>query len=583
MKRKKIAALFVTASLCIGMVAGMTACGGGGDDAGGNTGGGSTGGGAAAGGTEAAGGGNAGGEAGDAGDDKSPITFTYYSADARNDNWDNPVAQAITEATGVTLDISYPVTTSGDPQEDISLMIAEGKYPDLIYSKGSAGSLYEAGALIDMRDLIEQYGPNIKKCYGDEFEKLKWGDGDDGIYQLCYLGVNGRQFTTGGTAQIQWAAIKDNNYEYPTTLEEFEATIKAYLAEHPTTEDGLPTIGITQSASDWHWLITLSNPSGFIADEAPDHGIWLVDDDYNVTYKHTTENNKEYYRWLSRMYDEGILDPEFATQTDDDYIAKIASGRVVALTDSWWHYAQAEATLKAEGMIDKTYCPLPMTLKEGQKCPTLMYQGLQVGYGVGISVSCEDPVRAIKFLDYMCSTEGAVLYRWGIEGEHYFLDENGKRYRTEEEIQKATTDPDYAKKTGIGNLVGFPVYSDGAMDENGDYMTPTTKESTIANYNEEQIAACEAWGVEMLTDIFPQPEEFETPPYSPLWAYATPQQITNDSNIISEIAWPGLVKCVTDSVDNFDANWDAMQAEMEANGLHEVEQAETDFLKTKLE
>ena len=121
------------------------------------------------------------------------------------------------------------------------------------------------------------------------------------------------------------------------------------------------------------------------------------------------------------------------------------------------------------------------------------------------------------------------------------------------------------------------------MDENGDYMTPTTKESTIANYNEEQIAACEAWGVEMLTDIFPQPEEFETPPYSPLWAYATPQQITNDSNIISEIAWPGLVKCVTDSVDNFDANWDAMQAEMEANGLHEVEQAETDFLKTKLE
>ena len=53
MKRKKIAALFVTASLCIGMAAGMTACGGGGDDAGGNTGGGSTGGGAAAGGTEA--------------------------------------------------------------------------------------------------------------------------------------------------------------------------------------------------------------------------------------------------------------------------------------------------------------------------------------------------------------------------------------------------------------------------------------------------------------------------------------------------------------------------------------------------
>ena len=43
-----------------------------------------------------------------------------------------------------------------------------------------------------------------------------------------------------------------------------------------------------------------------------------------------------------------VLDPNFATQTDDDYIAKLASGRVVAITDALWHYGQAEATLKAE-------------------------------------------------------------------------------------------------------------------------------------------------------------------------------------------------------------------------------------------
>ena len=55
------------------------------------------------------------------------------------------------------------------------------------------------------------------------------------------------------------------------------------------------------------------------------------------------------------------------------------------------------------------------------------------------------------------------------------------------------------------------------MDENGNPYTPVTRESVIAEYNEEQKAACEAWNVEMLTDIFPQPDEFETPPYSPLW------------------------------------------------------------------
>ncbi len=65
---------------------------------------------------------------------------------------------------------------------------------------------------------------------------------------------------TGGNCQIQYAALKENNYEYPKTLEEYEALIKQYLAAHPKTDDGLDTIGISMSAADWHWLITLSNP-----------------------------------------------------------------------------------------------------------------------------------------------------------------------------------------------------------------------------------------------------------------------------------------------------------------------------------
>ena len=153
---------------------------------------------------------------------------------------------------------------------------------------------------------------------------------------------------------------------------------------------------------------------------------------------------------------------------------------------------------------------------------------------------------------------------------------------TEEEIAKASSDPDYGKNTGIGNYTGFPIYGDGAVDENGNPYTPVTRESVIAEYNEEQKAACEAWNVEMLTDIFPQPDEFETPPYSPLWAYATPQEITNNVEILNEIAWPGLIKCVTESVDNFDANWDKLIADYEANGLEETEQMMTDFLAEKI-
>ena len=568
MKRKVVSLMLVSA-----MVAGMLA--GCGSDSGSSKGGSSTETGSAA---EA----SSSGETADDADDKSPITFEYFNADGKNGNWDNPVAKAITEATGVTLDVTYPVASQGDAKEDVALMIANDEYPDLVYAKGSATDLYEAGALIDMTDLIEQYGPNIKKMYGAEMEKLKWSQDDPGIYQLSYSGVNQKTLTTGGSCQIQWAALKENNYEYPKTLDEYEKMIKSYLAAHPKTDDGLDMIGITMSASDWHWMITLGNPAGLIADASPDNGQWIIDDEYNVHYKHVTDEEKEYFKWLCRMYNEGILDPNFATQTDDDYIAKVASGRVVAITDAEWHYSQCEATLVADGKVDQTYVGLPVTLREDQVEKALMYQGTTVGWGMAITKSCEDPVRAIKFLDYLCSDEGQILYHWGIEGENYFLDDNGQPYRTDEEVAKSQSDPDYNKNTGIDNYTGFPIYGTGSYSEDGFPYTPTTKESVIANYNTAEKEGCEAMGFEMLTDMFAQPEEFDLLPYSALWAYQQPQELAEKQTILDEIAWPGLVKCVTGTEDEFDGNWETMVNDLTNNGLADAEEAMTEFLATKL-
>ena len=568
MKRKVVSLMLVSA-----MVAGMLA--GCGSDSGSSKGGSSTETGSAA---EA----SSSGETADDADDKSPITFEYFNADGKNGNWDNPVAKAITEATGVTLDVSYPVASQGDAKEDVALMIANDEYPDMIYAKGSATDLYQAGARIDMTDLIEKYGPNIKKMYGAEMEKLKWSQDDPGIYQLSYAGVNQKTLTTGGSCQIQWAALKENDYKYPKTLDEYEKMIKSYLAAHPKTEDGLDMIGITMSASDWHWMITLGNPAGLIADASPDNGQWIIDDEYNVHYKHVTDEEKEYFKWLCRMYNEGILDPNFATQTDDDYIAKVASGRVVAITDAEWHYSQCEATLVADGKVDQTYVGLPVTLREDQVEKALLYQGTTVGWGIGITKSCEDPVRAIKFLDYLCSDEGQILYHWGIEGENYFLDDDGQPYRTDEEVAKAQSDPDYAKNTGIDNYTGFPIYGTGSYSEDGFPYTPTTKESVIANYNTAEKEGCEAMGFEMLTDMFAQPEEFDLLPYSALWAYQQPQELAEKQTILDEIAWPGLVKCVTGTEDEFDGNWETMVQELTDNGLADAEEAMTEFLATKL-
>ena len=508
------------------------------------------------------------------------ITLTFYSADGVEDPWTDPVALAITDATGVRLDTSYPLSSE---EEDVALMIAEGNYPDLIFAKGSAGSLIDAGALIDMTDLIEQYAPNIKKMYGEELAKLKYSADDPSIYQLSSYNVGGVSYETGGTLQLQWDVMKENDYKIPQSLEEWETMMKDYMAAHPTTDDGYETIGLSISCSDWHWYITLANPAGYIGDAAPDNGQWLIEDDYTAMYKFRSDKEREYFKWLSRMYDEGVLDSNFATQTHEDYIAKIATGQVLSLIDANWDYNDAITILKADGKLGKTYAELPFTADANAKCATLMYQGLTTGYGVGISVDCEDPVRAIQFLDYLCSDEGQVLTHWGIEGTNYFIDDEGHRYRTQEEIDYNNTDTEYSKTTGVGfHTYPFPTYGDGIEDSTGSTYTTTSKDSVIANYTEEQKTGCEVWGVELLTELFPQPDEFETPAYSAIWAYAKPSEFSEIESLLDEIAWPALIKCITDPVANFDANYDAMISDLESVGMYDAEEMLTEIIKEKV-
>ena len=550
--KKKLIALLLTATLTAGVLGG---CGNSGND------------------SQAAG--------NEGGNGKGEVTeLTFYNADATEDSWADPVALALTEATGVKLKTDYPVSST---DQKVALMIAEQNYPDMIYAKGDAGSLIEAGALIDLTDLIEQYGPNIKKMYGEELDKLKYSKEDPSIYQLSSYAMGGTNYKNSGTAQMQWAVLRENNYKIPNTTDEYEQMIRSYLEAHPKTEDGLDMIGLTLSASDWHWMITLGNPAGYIAEGAPDNGQWLVDENYNAIYKFRSEKVRAYFKWLNKLYNDGILDHEFATQTHEDYIAKIALGRVLSLFDTDWDYADGEKILIADGKLELTYAGLPLTMDADTKAPSLMYQGLTTGQGVGITTACKDPVAAIKFMDYICSDEGQVLVNWGIKDVNYFIDEEGHRYRTEEEIAEADSNKDYAKNTGVGfHAYPFPTYGNGVLDPTGSTYTPQSKETVVASYNEEQKAACEKWGVELLVDIFPQADEFEVPKYSAIWAYTKPVEFDEIGNQLDEIAWSDLISCVIGKEADFDAGYDAMISDLEKAKMGTAEEMLTEIIKERV-
>ena len=514
-----------------------------------------------------------------AGSTLEPITFTFYNADGAEDPWTDPVALAITEATGVTLDTLYP---SDVEVKTVELMIATGELPDLIFAKGDSDILIEQGALIDLSDLIDEYGPHIKALYGDEYEKLQSSRENPAIYQLCCGRVQDEALTSSGTAQLQWAVLAFNDYRIPYTLEEYGDMIREYKARHLNI-DGQTTIGITLSVTDWHWYTTLANPSGYIANGAIDNGQWIVSDDYEVQYKHMVGGQKEYYRWLNRMYDEKVLDQEFAIQTHEDYLEKIASGRVLGLLDADWDYTTAENTLKAAGRYERTYAGLPVTIDSSVKCASLAPQGLNT-WGIGITTACKDPVRAIQFLDWLCTEEAQILVNWGIEGVNYYYDEDGVRCRTAEEIERAEKNVSYQNETGVGlHSYPFPSYGNTVLDSTGNYFCILNPESVADSYNEQEQAALEAWDVERLTDIFPQADEFEKKEYTPLWSRILPEDLGRQLSRLDEIAREGLIDCVVCTPDKFDSKWDQLQQNLIAAGAYQAQEQMTELLRAEIE
>ena len=109
--------------------------------------------------------------------------------------------------------------------------------------------------------------------------------------------------------------------------------------------------------------------------------------------------------------------------------------------------------------------------------------------------------------------------------------------------------------------------------------TTVSRDAVIAEYNDAQKAGCEAWGVDLLLDVFPQADEFEIPKYSPVWAYAKPAEFDEIGDQLDEIAWSSLISCIIGSEDQFDANYDEMLAELEGVGMADAEAMLTEIVK----
>ncbi|MCV9887334.1 ABC transporter substrate-binding protein [Metabacillus halosaccharovorans] len=509
--------------------------------------------------------------------------LTLFSADIHSqwDDMQSPVSKLVTEKTGVTINPEFDV--NGGTQK-IALMVASGEYPDLIVPKGGAGTLVEAGALIDLTDLIEEHAPNLKKIYGDYLSRLKWSNDDESIYILPTAAIDQQYFNPSHGVGLQHAVVKELGYPEIKTLKDFENAIRDYKEKNPTI-DGQPTLGLSLLADDWRIMISTTNPA-FWSTGASDDGEFYVDPEtYEATFHYKRPEEKEYFRWLNHMNDEGLLDPESFVQKYDQYLAKLSSGRVLGIIDDVWQFAEAQRSLREQGKADKMYGLYPATLSEDIKHANFQSAGYLAGWGIGISVDAEDPVAAIKFLDFLASEEGQTLQNWGIEGEHYEM-VDGKRVISEEEMDERNNNANYVKETGVGVLKGFaPSYGDGVEDSTGQTYTIASPEQVKDSYTDVEKEVLTNYGVEMWKDLYPQAEEFPVKP----WGAAFNITVPGDSELalieqkVLDIVKKRIPEVILADPADFDKLYDNFLAEIDKAGAKDAEKMRTELIKDRVE
>ena len=120
------------------------------------------------------------------------------------------------------------------------------------------------------------------------------------------------------------------------TMDDYFNLIESYNEANPTMEDGTENIPYTILCDDWRYFC-LENAPMFL-DGYPNDGSCMVDPEtQKVMDYNTTDTAKAYFGKLNEEYKKGIVDPESFTQSYDEYISKLSSGRVLGMILSLIH------------------------------------------------------------------------------------------------------------------------------------------------------------------------------------------------------------------------------------------------------
>ncbi|MGO4373697.1 ABC transporter substrate-binding protein, partial [Paenibacillus sp. MCAF20] len=384
---------------------------------------------------------------------KEKVTYTIYNgvAGSKDGNTnETTIGKMLEDQTGVNFKLEFLV---GDLNTKIGTMIAANEYPDVLIPDAAMEEVINAGAFIPLDDLIEQHGPNIKRVYGDKLDQMRSADGE--LYILPISAQVGEFIPdpeAGSGFWIQRRVLEEAGYPVVKTLDQYIKLIEDYEAKHKDEK----LTGLISLTHDWRFFATSNVPMHLMG--YPNDGNVMIDADTLEAKTYAgDEGTKKWLQTLNDLNAKGLFDKASFVDNYDQYIAKLTSHNVLGFFDYKWQVDNALNVLKDDARKDPSldkyrYFPLPITFDESITDAYIDAEaGVVTNRGIGITVSAKDPVRIIEYFDNLLKEENQILTSWGIKGETYEVNEEGRFYRTKEQIDKINE--------AFNETFGFKYYS----------------------------------------------------------------------------------------------------------------------------
>lgn len=300
---------------------------------------------------------------------------------------------------------------------NIATRVASGNYPDYMlmpyYWVNTLGAQYTAliedGLIVNMSEAVKKNNlVNLqseldKAAQSNSKMKSIYGDKNGDFYSLPR---NDGYPNPGIFIRKDW--LDKLGLQAPKTTDELYNVLKTFVEKQP---DGKKTYGLTCEIGSLEQIVTTFtgvNTSGWTKQD----GAW--------TNKIMMPEFKEALKYLNKMYNEGILDKEFA-------IAKINDSREKFLTGSSGAVIQNANRID---FIDLLQTPLQKynsaavvsCLSEFPKGPSGKRNSGNTYGSCGVLFKNSDEeknTRVLDILDWFLTPEGTDLMLNGVEGVHY--------------------------------------------------------------------------------------------------------------------------------------------------------------------